>query len=83
MSQYSVCTSLAEVSLLRKFIAGIGHTNANVSYLRTLNESVIRRLFFAVFEKMPSNFIDSHLGIFEEKGWEDRERDTERERERF
>ena len=66
MSQF--VSPLGEASLLRKFITGIGHTNANESYLRTLNESVIRRLFFAVFEKMPSHSTDTHLGTIREKG---------------
>lgn len=47
--------------MLRRLIAGIGNSKANKSYLNTLNESVIRRLFYAVFDKLPSHPTDEHL----------------------
>ena len=47
--------------MLRRLICGIGSSKVNKSYLNTLNESVIRRLFYAVFDKLPSHPTDERL----------------------
>ena len=47
--------------MLRRFIGGIGNPKAGTSYLNSLNESVVRRLFFGLFGKMPSHPTDKYL----------------------
>ena len=47
--------------MLRRFIGGIGNPKAGQSYLNSLNESVVRRLFFGLFGKMPSHPTDKYL----------------------